>query len=141
MASHIVNSSFLICRCSTSGQYNSDPRHKSLVKLTASDPQIGVTNPVVLPIFSKSHLKHNASNNNNKLPFSVSGARSLATRRSLFTLMLGVLFGFCLAIVFVSEPSRSSWMPYGGHSHEAELRDPHNGNDLANAAGPIMDVG
>lgn len=69
------------------------------------------------------------------------GARSLATRRSLFTLMLGVFVGFCLAIIFVSEPSRHSWLPYGGHHIEAELRDPHTGNDLAGAVGPILDVG
>lgn len=73
--------------------------------------------------------------------FFFTGARSLASRRSLFTLILGVVVGFCLAIVFMSEPGRSSWMPYGSHGHEADLRDPHTGNDLANEVGPERDVG
>lgn len=57
------------------------------------------------------------------------------------TLIFGVVVGFSLAVVFVSNPNGSNWMSYSDHPHEVELRDPHTGNDLADAAGPIIDVG
>lgn len=69
------------------------------------------------------------------------GTRNFANRRSLLTLIFGVVVGFSLAIVFVSNPSGSNWMPYMDNHHEVELRDPHTGNDLADAEGPIEDVG
>lgn len=70
-----------------------------------------------------------------------SGARHCATRRSFLTLIFGVFVGFSLAVIFVSSPPRGSWIPYAEPHHEVELHDPHTGGDLADAAGPELDVG
>lgn len=56
--------------------------------------------------------------------------------------MFGVIVGFSLAVVFVSNQTRPDWMPYSAdHFHEVELKDPHTGHDLNEAAGPLEGVG
>lgn len=67
-----------------------------------------------------------------------SGSRTLASRRSIFTLAFGVFVGFSLAVVFVSTPPKPYWVP---SDQRADLRDPHTGGDLVNEEGPLKDVG
>lgn len=67
------------------------------------------------------------------------GTRTIASRRSIFTLAFGVFVGFSLAVVFVSSPpNAASWL---SDSQRADLRDPHTGGDLVNEEGPWKDVG
>lgn len=67
------------------------------------------------------------------------GQRGLLSRRSVVTLTLGMIVGFSMAMMFVSSPTRSYWLPYNDHFHSGD--DPHNGHALIDAVGPEMDVG
>lgn len=73
--------------------------------------------------------------------FSFTGARNFATRKSFVTLIVGVVVGFSLAILFVSNPPRPYWAMVNHDHRDVELRDPHTGNDMADAVGPLQDVG
>lgn len=56
-------------------------------------------------------------------------------------LVFGILIGFSMAGLFISNPAKSYW-PYSSEEHrKADLRDPHTGGDLADAEGPSQDVG
>lgn len=60
-------------------------------------------------------------------------------RKSVVTLALGVAVGFSLALVIVSTPSKLIWEPeYRGHR---DISDPHSSQDLADAAGPEIEIG
>lgn len=56
--------------------------------------------------------------------FLLLGVRNLTSRRSLIPLLVGILVGFLIATIFISE-SRSLWFNFSGQSHQGELRDPH----------------
>ncbi|XP_037809511.1 glycoprotein-N-acetylgalactosamine 3-beta-galactosyltransferase 1 isoform X1 [Lucilia sericata] len=67
------------------------------------------------------------------------GARS--NRRSLVSMILGLIIGFCLAELFVlSTPAKPEWLLYEGHRH-GDINDPHASHDLIDASGPELDVG
>ncbi|XP_075151384.1 glycoprotein-N-acetylgalactosamine 3-beta-galactosyltransferase 1 [Haematobia irritans] len=68
------------------------------------------------------------------------GSRS--NRRSLVSLIVGLVVGFCLAELFVlSTPEKPEWMLYAGHQHGDINDDPHDSHGLMDVAGPEMDVG
>lgn len=67
------------------------------------------------------------------------GTRPPVNRRFIVTLALGVAVGFSLALLIVSPPSRLVWIP-DVHRHGTPS-DPHSSQDLADAAGPEIDVG
>ncbi|XP_054742111.1 glycoprotein-N-acetylgalactosamine 3-beta-galactosyltransferase 1 [Anastrepha obliqua] len=67
------------------------------------------------------------------------GSRS--NRRSLISLIVGLVVGFCLAEMFImSSPSRPEYMPYAGHQH-GDANDAHNSHDMLGEEGPEADVG
>lgn len=53
------------------------------------------------------------------------------------TLIFGVFVGFSFAFLFVANPPREYWTS----EPKPDLRDPHYGHDLVDAAGPLLDVG
>ncbi|XP_067621746.1 glycoprotein-N-acetylgalactosamine 3-beta-galactosyltransferase 1 [Eurosta solidaginis] len=67
------------------------------------------------------------------------GPRS--NRRSLVSLIVGLVVGFCLAELFViSTPSHPEYLPYAGHVH-GDANDAHNSHDMLGEEGPESDVG
>lgn len=54
-------------------------------------------------------------------------------------MIFGVFVGFTIAAVFISAEPKSFW--FSSSASHANLRDPHTGDDLANAEGPTRDVG
>ncbi|XP_037031365.1 glycoprotein-N-acetylgalactosamine 3-beta-galactosyltransferase 1 [Bradysia coprophila] len=58
-------------------------------------------------------------------------------RKNVATLIFGVFVGFSFAFLFVTSPPRDYW----SSEPKVDLRDPHYGHDLADAAGPLLDVG
>ncbi len=64
-------------------------------------------------------------------------SRNCAARKNVATLIFGVFVGFSFAFLFVVSPPRDYWTS----EPKVELRDPHYGHDLADAAGPLLDVG
>lgn len=70
------------------------------------------------------------------------GTRNFVSRKSLVTLVFGIFVGFSIAAVFISNPPKSYWLTYSSDGeHHVDLRDPHTGGDLADAEGPLKDVG
>ncbi|XP_037960758.1 glycoprotein-N-acetylgalactosamine 3-beta-galactosyltransferase 1 [Teleopsis dalmanni] len=66
---------------------------------------------------------------------------SRSNRRSLISLIVGLVVGFCLAEMFIlSTPQQPEWMLYTGHQH-GHLSDAHESHDLLEAAGPETDIG
>ncbi|XP_034472897.1 glycoprotein-N-acetylgalactosamine 3-beta-galactosyltransferase 1 isoform X3 [Drosophila innubila] len=65
-----------------------------------------------------------------------------SNKRSLISLIVGLVVGFCLAELFVysSTPERSEFMPYDGHRH-GDVNDAHHSHDMMELAGPEQDVG
>lgn len=69
------------------------------------------------------------------------GVRNITSRRSLAPLLVGIVVGFLVATLFLSTDPKSIWFPFSSGTQHADLRDPHTGGDLADAAGPEKDVG
>ncbi|XP_055710130.1 glycoprotein-N-acetylgalactosamine 3-beta-galactosyltransferase 1-like isoform X1 [Phlebotomus papatasi] len=70
------------------------------------------------------------------------GSRYLiSNRRSLITLIVGIVVGFSMAAIFISSstPGRIYWLPLNGGT-EHKHRDAHTGSDLTDEAGPEVEV-
>lgn len=64
--------------------------------------------------------------------FSLTGVRNISSRRSVATLLVGILVGFSVATVFISAEPKSLWFfNFSSNSHHVYLRDPHTNGDLA----------
>lgn len=69
-----------------------------------------------------------------------SGVRSLTSRRSLAPLLFGILVGFVVATLCISD-SRTFWIAFKSDARRVDLSDPHTGLELVSAEGPEQDVG
>lgn len=68
-------------------------------------------------------------------------AGSYSNRRSLVSMIVGLVVGFSLAELFIlSTPDKPDWMLYTGHKH-TDVNDPHFSHDLLEVTGPELDVG
>ncbi|XP_054084235.1 glycoprotein-N-acetylgalactosamine 3-beta-galactosyltransferase 1 isoform X2 [Zeugodacus cucurbitae] len=68
-------------------------------------------------------------------------AGSRSNRRSLVSLIVGLVVGFCLAEMFIlSTPARHEYLPYVGHQH-GDVNDAHNSHDMLGEEGPETDIG
>ncbi|TDG40352.1 hypothetical protein AWZ03_013230 [Drosophila navojoa] len=65
-----------------------------------------------------------------------------SNKRSLVSLIVGLVVGFCLAELFVysSTPERGEFVPYDGHRH-GDVNDAHHSHDMLELSGPEQDVG
>lgn len=67
---------------------------------------------------------------------------SNSNRRSVLTLFCGISIGFTFAVLFHFIPNQTLWQAkIMFHGNDNEFHDPHSGDDLSNAVGPINDVG
>ncbi|XP_017856736.1 PREDICTED: glycoprotein-N-acetylgalactosamine 3-beta-galactosyltransferase 1-like [Drosophila arizonae] len=65
-----------------------------------------------------------------------------SNKRSLVSLIVGLVVGFCLAELFVysSTPERGEFAPYDGHRH-GDVNDAHHSHDMLELSGPEQDIG